>query len=152
MGRQLAAKRERLKQLQRAGRRPNVKSVKAKDVVAALGKLRELLQGDVGVAAQVLKALVGDVVIETRQSEGQEKPQMVARFTINAVPALAVLDRGGACGSEGSSWPVACSQQPAESTGRASPTEVVVRLNRKCHRSSGDLPVTPPDDSQPSQV
>jgi hypothetical protein len=87
MGRQLAAKRERLKQLQRAGRRPNVKSVREQDVVAALGKLRDLLQGDVGVAAQVLKALVGDVVIETRQIEGQEKPQMVARFTINAVPA-----------------------------------------------------------------
>ena len=51
MGRQLAAKRERHKELQRAGRRPNVKSVKEKDVVAALGKLRELLQGDVGVAA-----------------------------------------------------------------------------------------------------
>jgi hypothetical protein len=129
-----------------------VKSVKAKDVVAALGKLRELLQGDVGVAAQVLKALVGDVVIETRQSEGQEKPQMVARFTINAVPALAVLDRGGASGSEGSSWPVACSQQPAESTDRATIKEVIVPLNQKCHRSSGDLPVTPPDDSQPSQV
>ena len=94
LGRQLAAKRERLKKLQRAGRRPNVKSVKEKDVVAALGKLRELLQGDVGVAAQVLKALVGDVILETRQVEGQEKPQMVARFTINAVPALAALDRG----------------------------------------------------------
>jgi hypothetical protein len=40
-----------------------VKSVKEKDVVAALGKRRELLQGDVGVAAQVLRALVGDVVI-----------------------------------------------------------------------------------------
>jgi hypothetical protein len=26
----------------------------------------------------VLKALVGDVVIETQQVEGQEKPQMVA--------------------------------------------------------------------------
>jgi len=63
MGRQLAAKRERLKELQRASRRPNVKSVKEKDVVAALGKRRELLQGDVGVAAQVLRALVGDVVI-----------------------------------------------------------------------------------------
>ena len=46
--------------------------------LAALGKLRDLLQGDVGVAAQVLKALVGDVVIETQQVEGQEKPQMVA--------------------------------------------------------------------------
>ena len=94
MGRQLAAKREQLKQLQRAGRRPNVKSVKEKDVVAALGKLRDLLQGDVGVAAQVLKALVGDVIIEKRQVEGQDTPQMVARFTINAVPALAVLERG----------------------------------------------------------
>jgi hypothetical protein len=46
--------------------------------LAALGKLRDLLQGDVGVAAQVLKALVGDVVIDTRQVEEQEKPQMVA--------------------------------------------------------------------------
>jgi len=93
MGRQLAAKRERLKELQRAGRRPNVKGVKEKDVVAALTQLRDLLQGDVGIAAQVLKALVGDVILETRQVEGQAKPQMVARFTINAVPALAVLER-----------------------------------------------------------
>jgi site-specific DNA recombinase len=94
MGRQLAAKREQLKELQRAGRRPSVKSVKEKDVVASLGKLRDLLQGDVGVAAQVLKALMGDVVLELRQIEGQKKPQMVARFPINAVPALAVLERG----------------------------------------------------------
>ena len=66
-----------------------MKSVKEKDVVAALGKLRELLKGDVGVAAQVLKALVGDVVIESRTVEGQSRPEMVARFTINAVPAPA---------------------------------------------------------------
>jgi hypothetical protein len=64
------------KKLQRAGRRPNVKSVKEQDVVAALGRLRELLHGDVGVVAQVLKALVGDVVIERQPLEGQEKPQM----------------------------------------------------------------------------
>jgi transcription initiation factor TFIIIB Brf1 subunit/transcription initiation factor TFIIB len=57
MGRQLAAKRERLKELQRAGRRPKVKSVREQDVAAALGKLRELLQGGVGVASQVLKDL-----------------------------------------------------------------------------------------------
>jgi len=50
---------------------------------------------------------VGDVILETRQVEGQEKPQMVARFTINAVPALAVLDRGQATdgdGSQASMW------------------------------------------------
>jgi site-specific DNA recombinase len=93
MGRQLAAKRERLKELQRAGRRPKVKSVREQDVVAELSRLRDLLQGDVGVAAQVLKALVGDVVIEAGQIEGQEKPQMVARFTINAIPAIVMLDR-----------------------------------------------------------
>jgi len=49
--------------------------------------------GFLRVAAQVLKALVGDVILETRQVEAQAKPQMVARFTTNAVPALAVLNR-----------------------------------------------------------
>ncbi|MFM8707509.1 MAG: hypothetical protein ACKOHK_05345, partial [Planctomycetia bacterium] len=66
-----------------------MRSVKEKDVVAVLTQLRDLLQGDVGIAAQVLKALVGDIILETRQVEGQAKPQMVARFTINAVPAAA---------------------------------------------------------------
>jgi site-specific DNA recombinase len=131
MGRQLAAKRERLKELQRAGRRPNVKSIKEKDVVASLGKLRELLQGDVGVAAQVLKALVGDVVIETRQVEGQEKPQMVARFTINAVPALAVLDRGGPTDRDGVPVPVwdsIHSSPGSEPATSAAPAEAIVPL------------------------
>ena len=131
MGRQLAAKRERLKELQRASRRPNVKSVKEKDVVAALGKLRDLLQGDVGVAAQVLKALVGDVILELRQVEGQKKPQMVARFTINAVPALAVLDRGGPTDRDGGPVPVwdsiHASPDPGAATA-AAPAEVIVPL------------------------
>ena len=47
-----------------------------------------------GVAAEVLEALVGNVILELRQVEGRKKPQMVARFMINAVPALAALDRG----------------------------------------------------------
>lgn len=152
MGRQLATKREQLKQLQRAGRRPNVKSVKEKDVVAALGKLRELLQGDVGVAAQVLKALVGDVVIQKQHVDGYENPQMVARFTINAVPALAVLDRGRSSETAGTSWPAACSEQPDGLAGKAPPKEVVVPLKRKCHRAGGDPPVTPPTDSQPPKA
>jgi DNA invertase Pin-like site-specific DNA recombinase len=131
MGRQLAAKREQLKQLQRAGRRPNVKSVKEKDVVAALGKLRELLQGDVGVAAQVLKALVGDVVIQKQHVDGYDNPQMVARFTINAVPALAVLDRGGPTDRDGAPVPVwdsiHASQNPGAAT-TAGPAEAIVPL------------------------
>jgi DNA invertase Pin-like site-specific DNA recombinase len=131
MGRQLAAKREQLKELQRASWRPNVKSVKEKDVIAALTHLRDLLQGDVGVAAQVLKALVGDVILETRQVEDKAKPQMVARFTINAVPALAVLDRGGPTDRDGAPVPVWDSihaspgGKPATTAG---PAEVIVPL------------------------
>lgn len=132
MGRQLAAKREQLKELQRAGRRPRVKSVRETDVVAALTRLRELLQGDVGVAAQVLKVLVGDVVIETRQVEGQEKPQMVARFSINAVPALAVLDRAACVSSNDvpkDIWAVVCDvAQPAETNGQ--------KMQRRARRPS----------------
>ena len=152
MGRQLAAKREKLKELQRAGRRPKVKSVREADVVAGLTKLRDLLQGDVGVAAQVLKALVGDVVIQKQHVDGYETPQMVARFTINAVPALAVLDRGRPGETAGTSWPAACSEQPDEVAGKATPKEVVVPLKRKCHRAGGDPPVTPPTDSQPPKA
>jgi hypothetical protein len=131
MGRQLAAKREQLKQLQRAGRRPNVKSVKEKDVVAALGRLRELLQGDVGVAAQVLKALVGDVVIQKQHVDGYENPQMVARFTINAVPALAVLERGKQTDRDAAPAPVWDSihfSPIAEPATTAGPAEVIVPL------------------------
>lgn len=149
MGQQLAAKREQLKELQRAGRRPKVKTVKEKDVVAALTQLRDLLQGDVGIAAQVLKALVGDVILETRQVEGKAKPQMVARFTINDVPALAVLARGRPGEADGTSWPLACSEKPDLLTGKATPKEVVVPLNRKCHRAPS---VTPPTNSRPPQA
>jgi hypothetical protein len=136
MGRQLAAERERLKELQRAGRRPNVKSVKEKDVVAA----------------QVLKALAGDVVIHKQHVDGYENPQMVARFTINAVPALAVLDRGRPGETAGTSWPAVCSEQPDGLAGKATPKEVVVPLKHKCHRAGGDPPVTPPTDSQPPKA
>jgi hypothetical protein len=94
MGRQLAAKREHLKELQRAGRRPGVTRVREQDVVVALGNLRELLEGNVGVAAQVLKALVGYVVIEARPVEGRRSPEMVATFTIDGLRAFAALDRG----------------------------------------------------------
>jgi hypothetical protein len=100
MGRQLAAKRQRIKELQRAGRRPRVKSVRETDVRAALGNLRELLQAEVGVAAQVLKALVGDVVVEARKVEGKARPEIVARFTISAIPAMALLARGQAAKSD----------------------------------------------------
>ena len=90
-----------------------------------------MLQGDVGVAAQVLKALVGDVVIEKQRIEGHEKPQMVARFTINAVPALAVLDRGGPTDRDGVPVPVwdsIHSSMNAKPTPEAGPAEAIVPL------------------------
>ena len=131
MGRQLAGKRERLKSLQRAGRRPRVKSVREADVVAALTHLRELLHGDVAVASQVLKALVGDVVIEARMVEGKAKSEMVVRFAINAIPALAGLARGGATAGEGKSddaWDAVDDARKARAGGEASPESVVVPL------------------------
>jgi DNA invertase Pin-like site-specific DNA recombinase len=131
MGRQLAAKRERLKELQRAGRRPKVKSVREQDVVALLSHLRDLLQGEVGVAAQVLKALVGDVVIQKQHVDGYENPQMVARFTINAVPALAVLERGRPTDRDVapvSVWDSIHLSPNAEPATAAGPTEAIVPL------------------------
>jgi site-specific DNA recombinase len=131
MGRQLAAKREQLKELQRASRRPNVKSVKEKDVVAALGKLRDLLQGDVGVAAQVLKALVGDVVIQKQHVDGYENPQMVARFTINAIPAMAILGRISGASDGDSVWPHLQSAHPAKADRPSLGGDVTVTLAYK---------------------
>ena len=91
MERELRAKRAEMVEQQRLNRRPPVKRVKEKDVTAALAQLRQLLQSDVGLAAPVLKELVGDVVIEARTVEGEAKPQMFARFTISALPALALI-------------------------------------------------------------
>ncbi len=100
MGRKLAEKREHLKSLQRAAKRPSVTRVREPDVMAALGRLRELLQADVGAAAGTLRNLIGDVVIESRYVEGQRRPQMIARFTIDGVAALAALDRGKGSGPD----------------------------------------------------
>jgi hypothetical protein len=102
MERELKAKRAELAEQQRLNRRPPVKRVKEKDVTAALAQLRDLLQSDVGLAAPVLKELVGNVVIEARTVECEAKPQMFARFTINALPALAAIGRGpDAAGDDG---------------------------------------------------
>ncbi len=98
--RQLEAKRAELKEEQRRNRRPPVASVKEKDVVVALTQLREVLLVDVGRAAPVLQALVGDVVVESKKVEGRKRPEMVAKFTIDGIPALAALDRGKGAGAD----------------------------------------------------
>jgi len=131
MGRQLAAKRDRLKELQRAGRRPRVKSVREQDVVAALGHLRELLLGDVGVAAQVLNALVGDIVIEARKVDGKTKLEMIARFTINAIPDMAILGRRSGSSDADTAWPYLQGDRVAEADRPSLGGELIVTLAYK---------------------
>ncbi len=101
----LEALRAELVAERRRNQSPPVARIKEKDVLAELNRLRDVLLSDVGAAAPVLKALVGDVVIESRSVEGQSRPEMVARFTIDAVPALAVLNRGAGAGSGEAVWP-----------------------------------------------
>ncbi|MFM7109422.1 MAG: hypothetical protein ACKOZU_12640 [Planctomycetaceae bacterium] len=84
--------------------------------MAALGGLRDLLQGDVGAAAQVLKALVGDVVIVARKVDGKKQPEMEARFTINGIQALASLERAKARETDDGApgpWRAVCDTHPA---------------------------------------
>jgi DNA invertase Pin-like site-specific DNA recombinase len=84
----------------RRNQSPPVTRVKEKDVLVQLNRLRDVLLSDVGAAAPVLKALVGDVVIDARTVEGKVRPQMTARFTIDAVPAIVALRRGKVSGSD----------------------------------------------------
>jgi hypothetical protein len=88
----------------------------------------------------MLKTLVGDVILETRQVEGQAKPQMVARFTINAVPALAVLERGRPTDRDVAPAPVwdSIHSSPGDAPATAAvPAEAVVPLtyDRKAGRT-----------------
>lgn len=82
-------------------------------------------------AAQVLKALVGNVVIQKQHVDGYETPQMVTRFSINAVPALAVLERGIPTDRDGSPVPVWDLIHVSQSAGMATAaglTEAIVPL------------------------
>ena len=134
MERDLKAKRAELTDQQRLNRRPPVKRVKEKDVTAALAKLRELLQSDVGLAAPVLRQLVGDVVIESRAVEGEAKPQMFARFSLNALPALAAIGGGHpADGDDGPRKLWSYLGEDLESNAGAmpgTPIEIVIPLKR----------------------
>jgi hypothetical protein len=86
--------REELVEQRRRSQRPPITRVKEKDVLAELNRLRDVLQSDVGIAAPVLHALTGDVVLEARPAKNGKRPEMVAKFTINALPALAAIGQG----------------------------------------------------------
>ena len=140
MERELKAKRVELAEQQRLNRRPPVQRIKEKDVTAVLTQLRDLLQSDVGLVAPVLKELVGDVVIESRVIEGQSRPQMFARFTIDALPALALIGRGPnpeAANSASSLWGYLREELDGTAALAAgSRVEIVVRLRR--HRRNNE--------------
>jgi hypothetical protein len=85
----------------------------------------------VGVAAQVLKALVGDVVIQKQHVDGYENPQMVAGFTINAVPAMAILGRRSGASDGDSVWPHLQSAHPAKADRPSLGGDVTVTLAYK---------------------
>jgi hypothetical protein len=89
----------------------------------------------------VLKELVGDVVIESRVVEGNTRPQMFARFTIDALPALALIGREPdleAADGALSLWGYLREEldgTPASAAG--SRVEIMVRLRR--HRRKDEL-------------
>ena len=144
MDRHLSAKREELAEQQRLNRRPPVKRVKEKDVTAVLAQLRPLLQSDVGLAAPMLKQLVGDVVIESRIVEGESKPQMFARFTINALPALVAIGQAAQSGGDDSSptvWAYLRDEAGTAAPLVGSQKEFVLPLNRD--RGTGGRRQTP---------
>lgn len=80
MEQQLAAKREQLNELQRAGRRTKVKSVREQDVIVALGRLRDLLHGNVGVAARVLRR--SSVTLSSRS--GRSRARRCRRWSLGS--------------------------------------------------------------------
>jgi hypothetical protein len=88
----------------------------------------------------VLKELVGDVVIESRGVEGQSRPQMFARFTIDALPALALIGRGPnpeAVDGASSLWCYIREELDGTAASAAgSRVEIVVRLRR--HRRNDE--------------
>ena len=141
MERELKAKRVELAEQQRLNRRPPVQRIKEKDVTAVLTQLRDLLQSDVGLAAPVLKELVGDVVIESRVAESHSRPQMFARFTIDALPALALIGREPhpeAVDGASSLWGYVREElDGAAALAAGSRVEIVVRLRR--HRRKDEF-------------
>jgi hypothetical protein len=144
MERELKARRAELAEQQRLNRRPPVKRVKEKDVTAALAQLRQLLQSDVGLAAPVLKELVGDVVIEARTVEGEAKPQMFARFTINALRALAAIGQANHPDGDDASpslWAYLRDLDGTAAPAAGSQAEIVVPLKRD--RGTGGHRQTP---------
>ena len=145
MERELKAKRAEMAEQLRLNRRPPVKRVKEKDVTAALAQLCQLLQSDVGLAAPVLKELVGDVVIEARIVECEAKPQMFARFTISTLPALALIGQANHLDGDDAT-PSLWAYLRDDLDGTAAPAagsqaEIVVPLKRD--RGTGGLQQTP---------
>ena len=67
------------------------------EVEALVGDLRAVLAGDIPAAATILRDLTGPIVVEQVAEKGVLGATWLARFTINAVPALVTLSRARDC-------------------------------------------------------
>jgi hypothetical protein len=116
---------------------PRGKKFTAEQVIGKLG------EAEVGLARRPIP------------STKKAKPELVAKFTINAIPTLAVLDRGGTGTRDGAAadpWDTVCHRSQAPMGSEAAPRTLAVSLTRKCHRATLDVPVMPPADSRPPQA
>jgi site-specific DNA recombinase len=107
MFRQIAVLRQEIKELQdRAPKQSRSRSDKVppltvESVRALLADLREILRADVAVAAPILAALTGPVVVTQEKVDGASESEWVARFSINMAPVMAVLGRKKGCPTTG---------------------------------------------------
>jgi DNA invertase Pin-like site-specific DNA recombinase len=63
----------------------------APDIERVLSQLRDLLAQDVALAAPVLRALTGPVVVNLVHEPGKQKPTWVAKFAVDLVPVALAL-------------------------------------------------------------
>lgn len=63
------------------------------DIQRALANIRELLNAEKPIAAPIVKALTGPIVVEQVAVDGKKRPVWLAKFELNAVPVLAELSK-----------------------------------------------------------
>jgi DNA invertase Pin-like site-specific DNA recombinase len=76
-------------------------AITEEDVVGLLNDLRELLAQEKEVAAPILRQLTGPIVVTQEKQDGAEKPTLLAKFELNAVPVLAELSARKKCPTAG---------------------------------------------------
>jgi DNA invertase Pin-like site-specific DNA recombinase len=76
-------------------------TLKVEDVRPLLDDLRTTLKAEVSEAAPILAALTGPVVVTQEVVAGADKPEWIARFSINLAPVMLFLGRKRGCPTTG---------------------------------------------------